>query len=57
MATKTKEVYICNECGYETSKWIGKCPDCGGVMYERMTRGNKKYCPACSEKKTDGEKK
>ncbi len=34
-----------------------KCPACGGVMYERMTRGNKKYCPACSEKKSDGDKK
>ena len=28
-----------------------KCPSCGGIMYERMTRGNKKYCPSCSEKK------
>ncbi len=34
-----------------------KCPDCGGVMYERMTRGNKKYCPSCSENKNGGDKK
>ncbi|MBE7051166.1 MAG: type I DNA topoisomerase [Ruminococcaceae bacterium] len=27
-----------------------KCPDCGGIMYEKLTRGNKKYCPVCSEK-------
>jgi len=27
---KSKVVYICSECGYESSKWIGKCPDCGG---------------------------
>lgn len=20
--------YICEECGYKTSKWMGKCPDC-----------------------------
>lgn len=23
-----KSVYICSECGYKTSKWIGKCPNC-----------------------------
>lgn len=26
---KNKSLYICNECGYETPKWYGKCPDCG----------------------------
>lgn len=26
---KTKSVYVCSECGYETSKWLGKCPECG----------------------------
>ena len=29
MANKAKVVYVCNECGYETSKWMGKCPSCG----------------------------
>ncbi|MDY3845942.1 MAG: DNA repair protein RadA [Eubacteriales bacterium] len=24
-----KNIYICSECGYESSKWLGKCPDCG----------------------------
>ncbi len=28
MAGKSKVVYVCNECGYETSKWMGKCPSC-----------------------------
>ena len=27
---KSKVVYICSECGNESAKWIGKCPDCGG---------------------------
>ncbi len=27
---KTKAMYICNECGYQTPKWIGKCPGCNG---------------------------
>lgn len=28
MAQKTKTVYICSNCGYETAKWLGRCPDC-----------------------------
>ena len=27
---KIKTKYICTKCGYETVKWLGKCPDCGG---------------------------
>lgn len=26
---KAKDVYLCSECGYETVKWLGKCPSCG----------------------------
>ena len=26
---KSKTVYICCECGYETPRWLGRCPDCG----------------------------
>lgn len=29
MASKTKSIYVCSECGYETPKWLGKCPGCG----------------------------
>ena len=25
---KTKTIYYCNECGYESAKWLGKCPAC-----------------------------
>ena len=28
MAPKTKTVYICTECGYQSPKWCGKCPEC-----------------------------
>ena len=24
----SKVTYICRECGYNSSKWLGKCPDC-----------------------------
>ncbi|HEX3038614.1 MAG TPA: DNA repair protein RadA [Oscillospiraceae bacterium] len=29
MPQKSKSVYICSECGYESAKWYGKCPGCG----------------------------
>ena len=29
MAKKKKTAYVCQSCGYDTSKWMGKCPGCG----------------------------
>lgn len=29
MATKSKTVYVCDNCGQESAKWIGRCPACG----------------------------
>lgn len=26
---KSKTVYICQSCGHESGKWLGKCPGCG----------------------------
>jgi DNA repair protein RadA/Sms len=26
---KVKKAYFCRECGYDTAKWMGKCPSCG----------------------------
>ena len=26
---KVKSVYFCSACGYESAKWLGKCPGCG----------------------------
>ncbi len=26
---KVKKLYLCGECGYESAKWLGKCPGCG----------------------------
>lgn len=25
---KAKSVFVCNECGYESAKWLGRCPAC-----------------------------
>ncbi|MFA6778785.1 MAG: DNA repair protein RadA [Paludibacteraceae bacterium] len=29
MAAKVKSVYVCQNCGAEAPKWVGKCPACG----------------------------
>jgi len=26
--SKTKSAFFCQECGYESTKWLGKCPSC-----------------------------
>lgn len=26
---KDKIMYVCEECGHESAKWVGKCPNCG----------------------------
>lgn len=26
---KAKTVFVCNDCGYESPKWLGRCPACG----------------------------
>ena len=26
--SKGKTIFVCNECGYESAKWLGKCPAC-----------------------------
>ena len=33
---KTKTVFVCNSCGYESAKWLGKCPGCNewNTFYE-----------------------
>ena len=25
---KSKTAFFCNNCGYESTKWVGKCPSC-----------------------------
>ncbi|TAM93991.1 MAG: DNA repair protein RadA [Chitinophagaceae bacterium] len=27
--SKTKSAFFCQNCGYESTKWLGKCPSCG----------------------------
>ena len=36
---KEKTTYICGECGYESAKWMGRCPQCDSwnTMVESQT--------------------
>ena len=39
---KKSSVFECQNCGYTSPKWLGRCPDCGGwnsLVEERRTRG------------------
>lgn len=36
---KSKTVFICQKCGYENPKWMGKCPECGS--WNSMTEEQK----------------
>ncbi len=29
MAKNAKTLFSCQACGYQSLKWMGKCPDCG----------------------------
>lgn len=29
VVAKVKTIYVCQQCGFESPKWLGKCPDCG----------------------------
>lgn len=28
--SKVKNIFACQACGHHTTKWLGRCPDCGG---------------------------
>ncbi|GFR38879.1 DNA repair protein RadA [Insulibacter thermoxylanivorax] len=42
--SKIKSKFVCNECGYETPKWMGKCPGCHAwnTMTEHVERAGKR---------------
>lgn len=58
---KSKSMYICSECGYQSPKWMGKCPGCNEwntlqetVVEEKKSSGAKNLtarASACRPKK------
>lgn len=49
---KVKTMYFCNNCGAESPRWLGKCPQCGQwntlveeVVREASSKGTAAYAP------------
>ncbi|MEO7523285.1 MAG: DNA repair protein RadA [Ferruginibacter sp.] len=43
--SKTRSAFFCQNCGYESSKWVGKCPSCeqwNTFVEEVIVKGNDK---------------
>jgi len=40
---KSKVLYVCSECGYESAKWYGKCPHC--QKWSTMEEHSEKKAP------------
>ena len=43
--SKTKSAFFCQSCGYESTKWLGKCPNCNNwntFVEEVIIRGSDK---------------
>ena len=52
---KNKTIFVCNECGYESAKWLGKCPACNSwnTFYEQKIIENKNSYLKQENKKTN----
>ena len=53
MKSKAKTVYVCQSCGTQSPRWMGKCPDCGqwNTMVEERVEKQK---DVGSSKRRDG---
>ena len=53
---KEKTAYVCSACGYETSRWMGRCPGCGAwnTMEEQAPQPAAQAAPAKALKQRPG---
>ncbi len=53
---KAKTTYICRECGYQSAKWLGKCPACGqwNTLDETLMKEEKKSASSASRPVSSG---
>lgn len=52
---KYKSVWFCNECGAESPKWAGKCPECGAwnsMVEERVATASRTPSPVQGTEKS-----
>ena len=52
---KFKTVFVCQQCGFESLKWAGKCPDCGAwnTLQEEVKAQENKKAPSRTRSFTD----
>lgn len=45
---KAKKYYFCQECGYQSSSWLGRCPECGkfGTFAEEVVSATPTRVPS-----------
>ncbi len=52
---KAKQIYFCQECGYESAKWLGQCPGCKNwntFVEEKLVVGVDKHSGETTEAAT-----
>ena len=56
MAKAKKTVFFCQECGYESPKWMGQCPGCKSwntFVEETVSPSQAKHQEAAGRKKAE----
>lgn len=58
MTKSPRVLYVCQSCGYQAAKWLGRCPDCGqwnSLVEEKVDTGTASVIlQECSEPQTIG---
>jgi DNA repair protein RadA/Sms len=55
--SKTKTAFFCQNCGYESAKWVGKCPSCNNwntFVEELLVKGTDKKVNEWSDRSVNG---
>jgi len=52
---KNSTVFVCSGCGYESSKWLGKCPSCNewNSFYEEKKVNSTSYSKSKNTEKAE----
>jgi DNA repair protein RadA/Sms len=49
--SKVKTIFACQACGFESSKWLGRCPDCGD--WNSFAEERQQQAPAAGKGRPD----
>ena len=54
---KERSAFVCQNCGYTSLRWMGRCPDCGSwntLVEERQEPGRRASSGAAGARRTEG---